>query len=273
MPEFQTTRSQDGTPIAYEVTGNGPALVYVTGAICHRNFRPIRRGAAILSSAFRTITYDRRGRGNSGDAQPWSLDREVEDLEAVIDALGGEAVVYGHSSGAVVALHAAHRLAPKVQGVVLYDASWVADPAGAETYARLRTEVEGLLERGLGAAAIKHFLIGIGMPRMFARLLPFMPGWRALVALAPTLRYDMSLTADPPPLAVAAQVAVPVHVMVGERSPEELHRVAAMLAASIPGATFETLAGQDHMVSEKVLLSSLVRNLSPSEGRAGSPGS
>jgi len=92
-----------------------------------------------------------------------------------------------------------------------------------------------------------------------------MPGWRRLVALAPTLRYDMSLTAEPPPLAVAAPIKVPVHVVVGERSPEELHRVANVLAKTIPGATLEVLAGQDHMVSDKELLPSLVSHLAPSE--------
>jgi pimeloyl-ACP methyl ester carboxylesterase len=265
MSSFDITTSRDGTTIAYEVAGDGPPLVYVTGAICHRTFRPIRQGTAVLSRAFRVMSFDRRGRGDSSDTAPWSLDREVEDLESLIDALGGHALVYGHSSGAVLALHAAHRLAPKVQRVVLYDASWVADEAGAARYATLRAEVEELLDQERRAAAIKHFLVGIGMPKLFATALPFMPGWRRLVELAPTLRYDMSLTAAPPPMDVATQVRVPVHVMIGERSPEELHRVADALARAIPGATRETLAGQDHMVSEKVLLPSLVRHLSSSQ--------
>jgi pimeloyl-ACP methyl ester carboxylesterase len=268
MTGVATTTSRDGTTIAYEVTGQGPPLVYVTGAICHRTFRPVRQGASVLSQGFQVLSYDRRGRGDSTDTAPWSLDREVEDLEALIGTMGGRAFLYGHSSGAVLALHAAHRLAPKVEGVVLYDASWVADEAGAARYAKICTGVEALLDQGRDGAAIRRFLMGIGMPRLFAALLPFMPGWRRLVALAPTLRYDMSLTAAPPPLQVAATVRVPTHVMVGERSPEELHRVADALSVSIPGATRETLAGQDHMVSEKVLLPSLVRQLRPSDKTA-----
>ena len=268
MTGFRTTISSDGTRLAYEVTGEGPPLVYVTGAICHRTFRPIRQGASVLSQSFQVLSYDRRGRGDSTDTAPWSLDREVEDLEALIDTTGGRAFLYGHSSGAVLALHAAHRLAPKVQGAVLYDASWAADQADAARYAHVCAVVEALLDQGRGGAAIKRFLVGIGMPRLFTALLPFMPGWRRLVALAPTLRYDMSLTAAPPPLDVAAMVRVPTHVMVGERSPEEMHRVANALSASIPGATRETLAGQDHMVSEKVLLPRLVRHLRPSEETA-----
>ena len=193
----------------------------------------------------------------------WSLDREVEDLSALIDELGGSALLYGHSSGAVLAMHAAHRLGDRVQRVVLYDASWVADDTEAATYAGLRAEVDVLLARGRHGRALRHFLTGIGMPRAFAALLPVMPGWRRLRALAPTLRHDMDLTAQPPPLQVAAEITVPVHVMVGERSPGELHRVARAVAAAIPGATHEVLSGQDHLVSEKVLLPSLFRALCP----------
>ncbi len=263
LSNFQTITSADGTSLAYEIHGDGPPLVYVTGAICHRTFRPIRAGAKVLSGAFRVLTYDRRGRGDSGDSGYASLDREVEDISALIDELGGSALLYGHSSGAVLAMHAAHRLGDRVQRVVLYDASWAAGDTEAATYAGLRSEVDVLLARGRHGRAIQHFLIGIGMPRLFAALLPVMPGWRRMRALAPTLRHDMDLTAQPPPLEIAAEIAVPVHVIVGERSPDELHRVARAVAAAIPSATFEVLPGQDHVVSEKVLLPSLLRALCP----------
>ncbi len=261
--DYQTTTSADGTRLAYEIHGDGPPLVYVTGAICHRTFGPIRSGARVLSDAFRVLTYDRRGRGDSGDGGPWSSDREVEDIAALIDELGGRAMLYGHSSGAVLAMHAAHRLGDRVQRVVLYDASWAADDVEAATYAGLRAEVDLLLDRGRHGRALRRFLIGIGMPRVFAGLLPVMPGWRRMRALAPTLRYDMELTAQPPPLEAAAEISVPVHVIVGERSPDELHRVASVVSTSIPNATHEVLPGQDHMVSEKVLLPSLVQALCP----------
>ena len=261
--DLRTITSADGTRLAYEIRGDGPPLVYVTGAICHRTFGPVRSGAKVLSGAFRVLTYDRRGRGDSGDTDSWSLDREVEDIAALIDELGGRALLYGHSSGAVLALHAAHSLGDRVEGVVLYDASWVADDDEAASYATLRAEVDRLLTRGQHRRALQCFLIGIGMPRAFAVLLPAMPGWRRLRALAPTLRYDMALTASPPPLDIAAAITVTVHVITGERSPRELHRVASAVAGAIPGATDEVLPGQDHMVSEKVLLPSLVRALCP----------
>ncbi len=244
MTASHATTSADGTTIAYEIHGDGEPLVVITGAICHRGFFPVRRGAKILARRFRVYSYDRRGRGGSGDTPPWSLEREVADVEAMIDAAGGRAAIYGHSSGAVLAAHAAHRLGSKVDGVVLYDASWVADAAGAQEYRPLRTDVETLLRQGRRGAAIRRFLTGIGMPAAFARVLPLMPGWRRIAALVPTLRYDLALTADPPPVDVAAQIRIPVHVMVGERSPAELHRVAEILRDAIPGATHEVSPGR-----------------------------
>lgn len=113
----------------------------------------------------------------------------MEDISALIDALGGSALLYGHSSGAVLAMHAAHRLGDRVQRVVLYDASWAADDTEAATYVGLRSEVDVLLARDRHGRAIQHFLIGIGMPRVFAAFLPVMPvmrGWRRMRALAPT---------------------------------------------------------------------------------------
>lgn len=261
--DHDLAHSADGTAVAYEIRGDGPPLVYVTGAICHRRFGPVRGGARVLSRAFRVLSYDRRGRGDSGDSADWSLSREVEDIAALIDELGGSALLYGHSSGAVLAMHAAHRLADRVERVVLYDASWVADDDEAATYAGLRAEVYELLARGRHRRALQHFLTSIGMPRVFVALLPLVPGWRRMRALAPTLRYDLDLTSQPPPLDVAAEITVPVHVMVGECSPDELHRVARAVADAIPGATHEVLAGQDHLVSEEELLPHLVRALCP----------
>lgn len=258
-----TVTSRDGTSIAVDVRGSGPALVYVSGATCFRRFSPIVKDAKTFASAFTVATYDRRGRGDSGDSAPWSLDRELDDLEAVIDALGGVALVYGHSSGAVIAWHAARRLGAKVRATLLYDASWVADDAEAGEYADLRTTVDDLLERGRKPAALRRFLVGIGMPKPFVALLPLMPGYRTMADLAPTLRYDMALTADPPPVGLAAQIGSPVHVAVGARSPASLHTVAAMLAAALPDAEVTTVAKQDHMVSATALLPILVERLTP----------
>ena len=255
---MKTARSKDGTTIAYDVYGSGPALIYITGASCFRSFMPIVRDARAFAREFTVYNYDRRGRGDSGDTPPWSVEREVEDIEALIDAAGGRASLNGHSSSAVLALEAALRLGVKVQKIVLYDASYAHDEAEQATYGRLSRAVHTLLDQGKNAAAMRTFLGGIGMPKVFVALLPVFPGWRTMRALAPTLAYDIALTSDLPPIGRAAKVAVPTQILVGQKSPASLHSVAHQLADVIPGAVFAEIAGQDHMVSAKALLPRLV---------------
>lgn len=256
---MKTTTSKDGTKLAYDVYGSGPALIYITGASCFRKFMPVAQDAKAFAKEFTVYNYDRRGRGDSGDTLPYAIEREVEDIEAMIDAAGGTAYIYGHSSGAVLALEAAMRLGgDKVKKAVLYDASYVHDATEKAEYNRLGKRIHQLLQDGKNAKAMTSFLHGIGMPKVFVALLRFMPGWKTMVRLAPTLAYDMALTEDLPPVKRAAQVTVPTHVIVGQKSPVSLHSVADQLIKAIPGAKFAALAGQDHMVGAKALLPMLV---------------
>lgn len=258
---MQTTKSKDGTTLAYDVLGSGPALIYITGASCFRTFKPVRKDATTFAEEFTVFTYDRRGRGDSGDTPPYSIEREVDDVEAMIDAAGGRASLYGHSSGAVLALEAALRLGGKVTRVVMYDPAYVHDDAEKDSYRRLSRDVHALLADGRNKRAMKTFLRGIGMPRVFVWLLPLLPGWRTMVALAPTLAYDIALTRDLPPVGRAAHVAVPTQLVVGERSPAGMHDVAGRLATAIPGAELLALPGQNHLVSPKAVLPVLSRFL------------
>lgn len=255
---MRTTQSRDGTTIAYDVYGNGPALEYITGASCFRSFMPIVKDAKAFAKEFTVYNYDRRGRGNSGDTLPWTVEREVEDIETMIDAAGGEVYLYGHSSGAVLALEAALRLDGKVRKVVMYDASYTHDETEKAQYALLSRAIHNLLATGKNAAAMRTFLKGIGMPNVFVSLLPLFPGWRTMKALAPTLAYDIALTSDMPPVERAAAVTVPTLILVGQKSPVRLHDVANQLTQAIPNAQFAELAGQDHMVGAKALLPRLV---------------
>lgn len=134
---MKIARSKDGTTIAYDVYGSGPALIYITGASCFRSFMPVAQDARAFAKEFTVYNYDRRGRGDSGDTPPWAVEREVEDIAALIDAAGGTASLYGHSSGAVLALEAALRLGDKVRRLVLYDASYVHDEAERVEYRQL----------------------------------------------------------------------------------------------------------------------------------------
>lgn len=254
---MKTTKSKDGTVLAYDVYGSGPALIYITGASCFRSFMPVVKDAKVFAHAFTVYNYDRRGRGDSGNTLPYSIEREVEDIEAMIDAAGGTACLYGHSSGAVLALEAAMRLGGKVQKVVMYDPPYVHDDAGKLEYGHLSQKVQRLLDAGENGAAMSTFLRGIGMPRIFVALMKLLPGWKKMKALAPTLAYDIALTQDLPPLGRASRVAVPTKIIVGEKSPAGIRDVGARLTQAIPGAQFLQLTGQDHLVSPKILLPEL----------------
>lgn len=260
---MKTIQSKDGTILAYDIYGSGPPLIYITGASCFRSFWPIVQDAKAFAKEFTVYNYDRRGRGDSGNTLPWSVEREVEDIEALIDAAGGKANIYGHSSGAVLALEAVLRLGDKVQKVVIYDAPYVHDQTEKVEYSQLRHKINQLLQEGKYAKAMQGFLSGIGMPKAFVFLLPLLPGWKTMRALAPTLAYDMELTRDLPPVERATQVTAPMQILVGQKSPASLHRVAEQLAKAIPNASFAQVAGQDHMVSATALLPLLSNFLKP----------
>ncbi|MFD3746311.1 alpha/beta fold hydrolase [Nocardia sp. NPDC058633] len=246
--------SKDGTELAYDVSGQGPALVYITGATCFRRFRPVLADVGVFATKFTVYNYDRRGRGDSADVLPYAIEREVDDIEAVVDAAGGRAILYGHSSGAALALEAAVRMPDKIDRVVIYDAPYVHDEAERAAYAELAQKVYALLDEGRNARALKAFLSGIGMPRAFVALLPLFPGWKTMKALAPTLRYDIGITETLPPVERFASIQVPVNVVVGGKNPAGMQQVARELASAIPRAAHRVLAGQDHMVSAAALL-------------------
>jgi pimeloyl-ACP methyl ester carboxylesterase len=251
---MKTTQSKDGTTLAYDVYGSGPALIYITGASCYRSFKPIVQDAKVFATEFTIYSYDRRGRGDSGNTLPYSIEREIEDIEAMIDTAGGMAYLYGHSSGAVLALEAALRLGSKVQKVVMYDASYVHDENEKAEYKHLSQTIHKLLDDGKNAKAMSTFLKGIGMPKVFVFMLPLFPGWRTMKALSPTLAYDIALTQDMPPVERATRVSVPTQIIVGEKSPASIHDVSRQLTKAIPNAKFAQLPGQDHMVNAKSLL-------------------
>src|SRR5690349_3010578 len=141
-----TVTSADGTTIAYETTGSGPALVLVDGAMCYRASGPARPLAAALADTFTVHLYDRRGRGESGNTLPWSEDREIEDLAAVLEAAGGEAALVGESSGAVLAADAAAKL-PGVTHLALYEPPFIVDDTRAPREATFTADTEALIAR------------------------------------------------------------------------------------------------------------------------------
>jgi pimeloyl-ACP methyl ester carboxylesterase len=246
--------STDGTAIAFERSGEGPAVVLVDGAFCYRANGPSRPLAALLAPRYTVVAYDRRGRGDSGDTAPYAVDREVDDLAALVDAAGGSAFVFGISSGAALALEAAAR-GVAITKLALYDPAIAVgnpDPRVAEaTRARL-TELAAGRRRG---DAVELYLTQVmGMPAEAVTPMRDSPVWPALEAVAHTLAYDAELITDRSLLTErAATVAGPTLVVAGEHSPAPLRDAARAVAARLPNARRETLGGQTHDVALEVL--------------------
>lgn len=242
--------SKDGTTIAVDRVGDGPAVVCVGGAL---NDRHSTGWVAAKLTGLTVYSYDRRGRGDSGDTQHYTVDKEIEDLAAVIDEAGGAAMVYGMSSGAILALRAALAGVP-ITRLALYEPPFtgaVPDaPAGPANYTER-------LAAATPAEALELFLTGVaGMP---AEALPGMrqsPMWPAMEALAPTLRYDDAVMGDAtiPPV---AGLTIPVTVLIGGASPAWFARVGAALASALPTAELRELPGQTHDVDPAVLAAAL----------------
>jgi pimeloyl-ACP methyl ester carboxylesterase len=188
-----TVTSVDGTTIAFERSGQGPALVLVDGACCHRAFGPLRPLAALLSADFTVHTYDRRGRGASGDAAPYDPVCEVEDLAAIIEVAGGSASLYGVSSGALLALQAAADCGITIPRLALFEPP-VGDGAGADD--DTAAVIDELLAEGRRGDAVERFQTAIGIPAEVVAGMQQEPFWPGLEAVAHTLPYDLTIPAE-----------------------------------------------------------------------------
>ena len=253
-----TVRSHDGTPIAFERTGDGPPLILVDGALCHRACGPARPLAARLADRFTVYAYDRRGRGDSGDAAPYWVEREVEDIDALIRHAGGSAHVYGISSGAVLALEAANR-GLAIDRLAVYEAPFVVDDSRPPIPDGYRARLLELLADGRRADAVRHFMRNAaGLPPVVVTLMRLMPAWPKLTAVAHTLAYDHEILGDTGsgrPLSACrwAEATVPTLALAGGKSPQWMRTAMRSLAGVLPDARYRTLAGQTHMVKPKAL--------------------
>ena len=247
-------KSKDGTAIAYERTGSGPALILVDGALCCRAFGPSPQLASLLAPHFTVITYDRRGRGQSGDAPPYSPAREVDDLTALIEAAGGSASLLGLSSGAALALEAAAS-GIRIDKVIAYEPPYVAE-GSQNREPDHEAELRRLLADGNRGGAVKYFMKDmVGAPAPMVVMLRLMPWiWRKLQSVAHTLPYDAAvMTAFKIPRPRFASISRPVLVMNGAKTDRRLRAAARALSEVIPSASYRELAGQTHNVSPKAL--------------------
>jgi pimeloyl-ACP methyl ester carboxylesterase len=250
-----TVRSRDGTPIAFDRRGTGAPVVLVDGALCHRAMGPSTPLAELLARRFTVFTYDRRGRGDSGDTPPYAVEREIEDLAALVNEAGGAAFVYGVSSGAALALEAANRL-PGIRKLALYEAPFIVDgtraPVSKDYWARIGESVAA----GRRGEAVRLFLRAVGVPAIFVAMMRVTPAWSKLKAVAHTLPYDGALVQDnqkgkPLPAGRWASVTMPTLVMDGGKSPAWIRNAMRSLADVLPNTQYRTLEGQTHMVKRE----------------------
>jgi pimeloyl-ACP methyl ester carboxylesterase len=256
---MNTVRSADGTSIAFTEAGQGPPLILVDGALCSRSFGPMPKLAAQLAPHFTVYTYDRRGRGASGDTPPFAPDREVDDIEALtaVASEDGTVFVHGTSSGAALALEAATRI-PAIARLAVYEPPFIVDgtrnPMPDDYLPRLRR----LVAEGRRGDAVKMFMRFVGAPKFFTAVMPLTPVWAKLKAAAPTLPYDIEIVHDHQrgkPLTAAewAEVKAPTLVAAGGKSPAWMTNGTRALADALPDARYQTLPGQNHMVKPQAI--------------------
>ena len=248
---MESVTSKDGTIIAFDRLGDGPAVVLVTGGSVDRSSNaPL---ADLLTDQATVFNYDRRGRGPSGDTPPYAVKREIEDLEAVIEAAGGSAFVFGSSSGAALVLEAAADGLP-ISKLALWEPPYIADPALRPPSDTAKT-FETLVSEGRRGDAVEFFMAKVvGMPAEFVEQAKAQPWWAWSESLAHTLAYDATIMGDYSlPLDRAALIEAPTLVIAGGASFPFMHETARALATAIPNGEVRTLEGQTHNVAPEVL--------------------
>jgi pimeloyl-ACP methyl ester carboxylesterase len=257
----QTVTSKDGTVIAYEKVGSGPVLVLVDGAMCYRDFGPCRSLANRLADRFTVYFYDRRGRGASGDTQPYAPEREYEDLAAVIGAAGGDAFVLGFSSGAALALQAAAS-GVSMRKLASYEAPYVGINLKKGVEPDYLAELNSRLARGDRGGAVGYFMVDmVGGPAFLPIMMRLMPKvFTQLKNVAHTLPYDTQVMGGTftVPSETLAKIAVPTLVMGGSKAKPNMAAAVQGVADAIPGSVHRILAGQTHQVKDEAIAPELV---------------
>ena len=246
---MNTIKSRDGTTIALDRSGDGPAVILVAGALSQRTTAgPL---AALLAARFTVISYDRRGRGDSGDTNPYAVDREVEDIAALVDEAGGSAGLFGHSSGAVLALEAAAR-GVAVTRLAMYEPPFIVDRSRTPVPENYVAQLNELVASGRRGNAVESFMIVAtgARPDLVAEMRSS-PWWPSLEAMAHTIPYDVTvmgdtMRGDPAALARFASVRMPALVMGGGASPAWARTAVQAIAAVLPDARRVALEGQAH---------------------------
>lgn len=255
--------SKDGTQIAYEKQGTGPAVIMVDGALGYRGLGFGQDLAKLLSQHFTVYTYDRRGRGESTNSKPFAVEREVEDIDALIKEAGGAAYVYGISSGACLALEAAIKLGDKIKKLALYEPPYNSAPNALHPWEEYRKNLSELVKADQRGDAVTLFMKFVGTPPEMIEGMRNAPVWPMLEAVAPTLLYDAAEMGDDRtvPVERVSRIRSQTLVMDGGANLQFMpfmHASATALAKAIPHAKQQTLEGQTHDVKAEALAPVLV---------------
>jgi pimeloyl-ACP methyl ester carboxylesterase len=265
MTVAEMTTSTDGTEIAFDRIGSGPALILVGGAWNDR--KTPASLAELLASSFTVYSYDRRGRGDSGFTEPYAVEREIEDLQAVIESAGGTAHLFGHSSGAALALETTAR-SVSVSKLAMYEPPYIVDDSRPPLPTDYVEHLEELSAAGEGREVIRYFMTtAVGMPPEMVEPIVNSPMAESMVPLAHTVSYDGrvmlrgSMYGQPLPAEWRDAVTVPTLVMDGGNSPTWLHSSCRALVELLPDVSYRTLEGQDHAASPEAVAPALEKFL------------
>lgn len=242
---MNTAVSADGTMIAFDRYGDGPPVIMTVGAFNTRSqTEPLAR---TLAPQFTALNYDRRGRGDSGDTAPYAIEREIEDIAALIAAAGGSASLFGHSSGATLALKAAAAGLP-ITHLVLYEPPFRTGEGHPGLPADFAAQLAALVAADRRGDAVELYqTTAVGIPQDVVAQLRHAPFRPALEAIAHTLAYDAAIVGDLSlPAGLLATVAAPALVITGENSPPFLRNAAQAAAAALPNGQLAVLPGQTH---------------------------
>lgn len=243
---MEKVTSSDGTQIAFDRQGDGPALIQVNGAFSYRGYPNSVKLSEKLAPDFTVINYDRRGRGDSGDSQKYAVEREIEDIEALINAVGGKAYVYGVSSGSVLALRAAAS-GLNIEKMVLFQPPVIVDTTGHLPPADFVEQLDALVAADKRSDAAKYFMVnGMGAPSFAITMMKLMPVWKKLKAVANTLPYDLAVMGDTingKPLAEKPWGAVkaPTQVLAGGKSVARVQTAAKAMAEALPNGEYKVV--------------------------------
>jgi pimeloyl-ACP methyl ester carboxylesterase len=253
---MNTLSSPDGTTIAYDTRGEGAALIVVNGALTVHSSGSGSELAALLSPHFTVYGFDRRGRGESGDTLPYAVDREIDDIEALIDRAGGPAFLYGHSSGGPLAMRAAIRLGGKVSKIAMYEPPHNDDLDAQESWGEYLRKLGQFLSDGRRGEAVALFMRLVGTPDEQIESMRQASFWPSMEAIAPTLAYDHAAIIGErwsAPIDLAARVSVPALVLAGDASLPFMPQTARALSNAMPHGHVRVLEHQTHNVDPGVL--------------------